>query len=47
MSGSVWYLWALSILFGVAGFFAFLWALKTRQFDDPEEIARKILDTDD
>lgn len=34
----------VSLLLGGIGLAAFLWALRTRQYDDPEGDARRILD---
>lgn len=34
----------VSLLLGGSGLAAFLWALRTRQYDDPEGDARRILD---
>jgi cbb3-type cytochrome oxidase maturation protein len=36
----------VSLLLGGIGLFAFFWALKTKQFDDPQGDAARILKTD-
>ncbi len=36
----------VSLFLGGIGLAAFLWAMKTRQFDDPEGDANRILTTD-
>ncbi len=36
----------VSLFLGGIGLVAFLWAMKTRQFDDPEGDANRILTTD-
>lgn len=36
----------VSLLLGFVGLAAFLWAMKTRQFDDPEGDANRILTKD-
>jgi len=36
----------VSLFLGGVGLVAFLWAMKTRQFDDPEGDANRILTTD-
>jgi cbb3-type cytochrome oxidase maturation protein len=40
------YLIPISLFLGGLGLAAFFWALKTRQFDDPEGDARRILNED-
>ncbi|PWE32262.1 cbb3-type cytochrome oxidase assembly protein CcoS [Maritimibacter sp. 55A14] len=40
------YLIPISLLLGGAGLAAFFWALRTRQFDDPDGDAQRILRTD-
>ncbi len=40
------YLIPISLFLGGLGLAAFFWALKSRQFDDPEGDARRILRTD-
>jgi cbb3-type cytochrome oxidase maturation protein len=40
------YLIPISLFLGGLGLAAFVWALKTRQFDDPEGDARRILNDD-
>ncbi len=34
----------ISLVLGVLGLLAFFWSLKTRQYDDPEGDAHRILD---
>ncbi len=41
------YLIPLSLLLGGIGLFAFFWAIKSKQFDDPEGNAARILMDDD
>jgi cbb3-type cytochrome oxidase maturation protein len=41
------YLIPIALLLGSAGLIAFLWALKTKQFDDLEGSANRILFDDD
>jgi cbb3-type cytochrome oxidase maturation protein len=41
------YLVPLAIGLGLTGLFAFLWAMRTGQFDDPQGAARRILSDDD
>lgn len=36
----------VSLLLGGVGLFAFFWAMKTRQFDDPQGDANRILTKD-
>ena len=38
------YLIPISLVLGVVGLAAFFWAVRTRQFDDPEGDSRRILD---
>ncbi len=40
------YLIPVSVLLGALGLAAFFWAVKNRQFDDPEGDAHRILRTD-
>ena len=40
------YLIPASLMLGGIGLIAFLWAMKTRQFDDPEGDANRILTKD-
>ncbi|HBG98783.1 MAG: cbb3-type cytochrome oxidase assembly protein CcoS [Rhodobacteraceae bacterium] len=40
------YLIPISLFLGGLGLAAFLWTLRTRQYDDPEGDARRILRTD-
>ncbi len=41
------YLIPMALGLGLAGLFAFLWALKAGQYDDMEGAALRILDNDD
>lgn len=41
------YLLAISLVLGACGLMAFLWALRTGQFDDMEGAAHRILFDDD
>jgi cbb3-type cytochrome oxidase maturation protein len=41
------YLVPLALSIGLMGLFAFLWAMRNNQFDDPEGSARRILSDDD
>ena len=41
------YLIPIALFLGLLGLAAFLWALKTGQFDDPEGAAHRILLDDD
>lgn len=36
----------VSLILGITGLLAFFWALKTRQFDDPEGDSHRVLRTD-
>jgi cbb3-type cytochrome oxidase maturation protein len=40
------YLVPAAIFLGLLGLFAFFWAMRSNQFDDPEGAARRILDDD-
>ncbi len=40
------YLIPISLLLGGAGLAAFFWALRSKQFDDPEGDSRRILNDD-
>lgn len=42
MSGFLW-LVPVSLVMGLAGLVAFVWSLRTRQYDDPEGDAARIL----
>jgi cbb3-type cytochrome oxidase maturation protein len=42
MDGMI-FLIPLTIIMGIAGFLVFLWTLKTRQYEDPEGAAARIL----
>ena len=41
------YLVPIALLLGLAGLAAFLWALRSGQFDDPDGAASRILHDDD
>jgi cbb3-type cytochrome oxidase maturation protein len=41
------YLIPIALLLGFGGVIAFMWALKSGQFDDPEGAASRILQDDD
>ena len=41
------YMIPLALLLGLGGVIAFVWALKSGQFDDPEGAASRILRDDD
>ncbi|MBL8588656.1 MAG: cbb3-type cytochrome oxidase assembly protein CcoS [Methylobacteriaceae bacterium] len=41
------YLVPLALMIGLGALFAFFWALRNGQFDDPEGSATRILDDDD
>ena len=41
------YLIPIALLMGLAGLIAFLWSLKSGQFDDLDGAAHRILDDDD
>lgn len=41
------YLIPIALVMGVIGLVAFMWALKSGQFDDPEGAANRILRDDD
>lgn len=41
------YLVPLALLIGLGALFAFFWALRAGQFDDPEGSSRRILSDDD
>ncbi len=40
------YLIPVSLVLGGLGLLAFVWAMKSRQFDDPEGDSRRILNSD-
>ena len=46
MSGFLW-LVPVSLVMGLAGLAAFVWSLRTRQYDDPQGDAARILGDDD
>ncbi len=46
MSGLV-FLIPLALLMGLSGLAAFLWAMKTGQFDDPDGAAHRVLMDDE
>lgn len=41
------YLVPLALFIGLAALFAFFWALRSGQFDDPEGASKRILSDDD
>jgi cbb3-type cytochrome oxidase maturation protein len=41
------YLIPIALLMGIGAVFAFVWSLKSGQFDDPEGAASRILKDDD
>jgi cbb3-type cytochrome oxidase maturation protein len=40
-------LFLISLLVGLAAWFFFLWAIKDKQFEDPEDVANRLNELDD